>query len=135
DGLAELQERHAAAMEQLFKDWETRWRDCRECLEAVRPVAQFLWTIKEVRHPVWVTYWGYSTAERIGEMDAANRILQQEESFWSGRTDREARDALQPSYGKQALLLPEWAPLEEAMELLNRAEPIPSELGDKDYLQ
>src|ERR1017187_225488 len=66
DGLAELQERHAAAMEQLFKDWETRWRDCRECLEEVRPVAQFLWTIKEVRRQAWVTYWGYSTAERIG---------------------------------------------------------------------
>ena len=37
DGLAQLQERHAVAMEDLLKDWETRWRDCRECLAEGAP--------------------------------------------------------------------------------------------------
>ena len=41
DGLAELQERHAAALEELFKDWETRWRECSECLEEVIPAAAY----------------------------------------------------------------------------------------------
>ena len=42
DDLAALQERHAAALEKVFKDWETRWRDCRECLEEIEPAATFL---------------------------------------------------------------------------------------------
>ncbi len=30
DGLGKFEDRHAAALERLFKDWETRWRECRE---------------------------------------------------------------------------------------------------------
>ena len=33
--LAELEERHAAALEGNFGNWETRWKDCRECLTEV----------------------------------------------------------------------------------------------------
>ena len=43
DGLGKLQERHAAALEKLFKDWETRWQECRECLEEIIPAVRFLW--------------------------------------------------------------------------------------------
>jgi ATP/maltotriose-dependent transcriptional regulator MalT len=40
--LDHLQQSHAAALEWLFKDWETRWRDCRECLAEIIPAAKFL---------------------------------------------------------------------------------------------
>ena len=43
DGLGKLKERHAAALEKLFKDWETRWQECRECLEEIIPATGFLW--------------------------------------------------------------------------------------------
>src|SRR5271166_6635335 len=42
DGLSKLQERHAAALEKLFGDWETRWKDCGECVEEIIPAAGFL---------------------------------------------------------------------------------------------
>ena len=42
EGLGKLQERHAAALEELFKDWETRWQECRECLEEIIAAAKFL---------------------------------------------------------------------------------------------
>jgi tetratricopeptide (TPR) repeat protein len=135
DGLAKLQERHAAALEQLFKGWEMRWQECRDCLEEVLPAAQFLWKSKQTSRQAWVTYWGYATAQRIGEMDAALRILQQEESFWSGRDDPEAKVALQRGYGNQALILKGWGRLEEALELLKKQEAICLELGNKDGLQ
>ncbi len=41
-GLGKLQGRHADALEKLFKDWETRWRECRDCLEEIIPAAQLL---------------------------------------------------------------------------------------------
>ena len=34
----------------LFKDWETRWQDCRECLEEMIPAAGFLWERGEGIH-------------------------------------------------------------------------------------
>ena len=135
DGLSELQERHASALEKLFTDWETRWQDCRECLEEILPAAHFLWNQKETSRQAWMTYWGYATADRIGEMDTALRILQQEESFWRGRDDRDAKDALQRSYGNQALILQAWGRLEEALALHKKKEAICLELGNKDSLQ
>ena len=87
DGIVKLQERHAAALEKLFKDWETRWQECRECLEEIIPATGFFWERGETSRGDWLTYWGYALGKRIGEMDAALRILQQEESFWAGRED------------------------------------------------
>ena len=52
-----------------------------------------------------MTYWGYPIGKRIGELEAALRILKQEESFWAGREDVNAKNALQRSYGNQALIL------------------------------
>src|SRR5271157_788124 len=135
DGLLELTERHAAALEKLFKDWETRWQGCRECLEEIIPAAEFVWLQGETSREDWLTYWGYAVGKRIGELDAALRILQQEESFWAGSDNREAKNALQRSYGNQANILYDWGRLEEALALHKKEEAICEELGDKDGLQ
>ena len=76
----------------LFKDWETRWQECRECLEEIIPAARFLWQRGESERDWQLSYWGYSLGRRIGELDAALRIMKQEESFWAGRDDREAKN-------------------------------------------
>src|SRR5208337_2850416 len=124
DGIVKLQERHAGALEKLFKDWETRWRECRECLEEVMPAAKLVWLRGETSRTDWLIYWGYALGRRIGELDAALRILKQEESFWAGRDDREAKDALQRSYGNQAGILQAWGRLEEALALHKKEEAI-----------
>ena len=135
DGLGKLQERHAAALEKLFKDWEKRWQECRECLEEVIPAAGFLWQRGETSREAWLTYRGYATSLRIGELDASLRILQQEESLSAGRDDREAKNYLQASYGNQARILYLWGRLEEALALLKMQEAICLKLGNKDGLQ
>ena len=58
DGIGKLQERHAAALEKLFKDWETRWQECRECLEEIIPAAEFLWSNGEARREAQLSDWG-----------------------------------------------------------------------------
>jgi hypothetical protein len=126
---------HAAALEHLFLDRETRWKECRECLEEIIPAAELLWRTEETDRESWLTYCGYSCARRIGELDAALRILRQEESFYSGREDGDAKNALQRIYGNQALIFQAWGRLEEAMALHKKEEALCLELGNKDGLQ
>jgi len=133
--LRNLRERHAAALERLFRDWETRWKDCRECLPEVVFALELLCEGNAKDRIAWLTYWGYSTGERIGELDVAFRILQVEESFWAGREGRDAMDALQRIYGNQALILKAWGRLEDAMALHKKEEALCLELGNKDGLQ
>ena len=71
DDLAALQERHAAALEKVFKDWETRWRDCRECLEEVEPAATISLGCETGASDDLTDR---PLAERIGELDAAFRV-------------------------------------------------------------
>jgi tetratricopeptide (TPR) repeat protein len=135
--LNELQEAHAQALEDLFRDWEGRWRDCRECLPEILPAAEFLWNL-DVDRGSWLSYWAYSVALRTGELDTALRIEQQDERIWSDRQDSDAhiiRDGLQRSYGNQAVILRRWGRLQEAMELLKKQEAICAELGKQEGLQ
>src|SRR5271157_3404534 len=132
DGLGKLQERHAAALERFFKDWETRWQDCRECLEEIIPAAGFLWQSGESDRDWQLAFAGFSTGYRIGELDAALRIMKQREEI-SQRLGN--KDGLQASYGNQALILQDWGRLEEALVLLKKQEAICLELNDKDGLQ
>lgn len=131
--LADLEERHAAALEGIFKDWETRWKDCRECLDEVIPAMGHLWQSDTARMRS-LSYWSFSVGQRIGELEAALRIMVKWDSFWAGRDDNEARDGLMRSYGNQALILEDWGRLEEAMALHNRAAALCMELGNKDSL-
>src|ERR1022692_2862391 len=133
--IGDLQERHAVALEGIFKDWETRWRDCRECLEDVIPAMEHLWRAGDAQRMRWLSYVGFRAGERIGELETALRILVRRDSFRAGRDDFEAKDSLQRSYGNQAVILRAWGRLEEAMALHKKEEALCLELGNKDGLQ
>jgi hypothetical protein len=133
--LGDLGERHATALGWLFKEWETRWRDCRECLGEVIPAMEHLWRVGAAMGTAWLSHWGFSLGWRIGELEAALRIVVKEESIWAGGNDRGAKYPLQDSYGKQSLILKDWGRLEEAMALLKKQEALCLELGHKDGLQ
>ena len=133
--LENLQQSHAAALETLFEDWETRWRECRECLIEIVPAVGLLWERKESARQTRLTYNGFAVARRIGELDEALRMLKQEEAFHAGHSDHEALDVLQWSYCNQGLILRAWGRLEEALSLHQKQEAICLELGNKDGLQ
>jgi tetratricopeptide (TPR) repeat protein len=135
DGLSKLQERHAVALEKLFKDWETRWQECRECLEEIVPAAKFLWEQAEHDREWHLSSWGCELGRRIGELDAAFRIAKEEESLWAGRDDKEGKVGLCNCYRYEALILRRWGRGEEALALHKQEEGICEELGDKDGLQ
>jgi hypothetical protein len=79
--LGEVQASHAAALERLFADWERRWRECRECLPEVIPAVQHLWDKCESGRAMRLTSRGFRTGQRIGELEMALRIVQQEEAL------------------------------------------------------
>jgi len=129
--LRELQATHAAVLERLFADWERRWRECRECLPEVIPAMQHLWEKSESSRAAWLTYRGFETGRRIGELEIALRIVQQEEALC---LDLGNKDGLRTSYGNQAVILEAWGRLKEAMELHKKEEALCLELGNKDGL-
>jgi hypothetical protein len=94
----ELQVAHAEALEGLFRDWERRWR---ECLSEVIPAVQHLWEKNERSRTARLSYWGFATGQRIGELEIALRILQYEEALY---LELGNKDGLQASYGNQALI-------------------------------
>ena len=130
DGLAKLQERHAVLLEKLFEGWETRWQECRECLDEVIPAARFLWQLRETRRGAQLSFWAFELAKRTGELEAAFRIAKEEESLLGGRNDPEAQNTLSAAYGSQALILRRWGRLEEAMVLLEQQAALYRELGN-----
>ncbi len=130
DGLAESQERHASALEELFEDWETRWRECSECLEEIIPAARFLWEQGECDREPLLTYHGYELARRTGELNVAHRIATNEESLWAERKDKNGRTCLYRSYRYQALVLDSWGRLQDALNLHQKEAEIFRELGD-----
>jgi tetratricopeptide (TPR) repeat protein len=132
EDIVKLQERHAAALEELFNDRESRWKDCRECLEEIIPGVKFLVARGESGREWQLGYKGYSLARRIGELETALRIMQQEEAIGTESSDN---NYLQASYGNQALILTGWGRLEEALALHKKEEEICRELGSKDGLQ
>lgn len=129
-----LQSRHVEALEELFADWESRWKECRECLSEVIPVMQWLRDHDTVGRMGWLAYWGFETGRRVGELEAALRILQEEERFWESREGRDAKDGLQRNYGNQALILKAWGQLDAAMALHKKQEALCEELGLKSGL-
>ena len=133
--LARLRQLHAGALDDLFQNWESDWQSCAECLEEVIPAVGFLRQCDEGRRGDWLGTWGYSLGLRIGKLDEAFRVMKEEETAVAGRDDAEAKDALQRSYGNQALILKAWGRLEEALALHKKEEAICLELGNKDGLQ
>jgi tetratricopeptide (TPR) repeat protein len=130
----ELRSAHARTLRDLFAQWETRWKDCRECLAEIIPAVHYLHRPNPEDGSL-LGYYGYLTARRIGELDTALRIEQQNERLWSSVESPEGKYALQASYGNQALILLDWGRLEEAMALLQKQEALCVELGNRDGLQ
>ena len=71
---------------------------------------QYLWEKSEISRAASLTYRGFSTGQRIGELEIALRILQQEEALC---LELGNNDSLQICYGNQALILKAWGRLEE----------------------
>jgi hypothetical protein len=94
--LGELQAAHAAVLERLFVDWERRWRECRECLPEVIPAVQHLWEKSESSRAMELTDRGFATGRRIGELEIALRIVQQEQTLY---LELGNKDRLSRSYG------------------------------------
>jgi tetratricopeptide (TPR) repeat protein len=143
-GLANLQERHAQALKVLFKDWETRWEACRECLAEVTLAAAYLHGRRKDENAPELDFddlgWmlavkGFAVGERIGEWESALQIMRQQESLWIKKNHPRGKQFLQASYGNQALILESWGQLGEALALHKHAEAIAAELGDKSSLQ
>jgi tetratricopeptide (TPR) repeat protein len=130
--LRKLRAAHAAALERLFADWEQRWRECRECLSEVIPAVQHLWKKSASSRAMRLTSWGFETGRRIGELEIALRIVQQEEALCLKLGNK---DGLSQSYGCQAVILQAWGRLEEAFELHKKVEALCLDLGNKDGLQ
>jgi hypothetical protein len=129
--MVELRERHVSLLEGHFRDWESLWRECRECLSEVIPAMQFLWQHHERYRMAWLAGWGFMTGWRTGELAIALRILNEEEGLWARSEDTDAKSHLQRIYGNQALILQDWGRLEEAMALLQKQEALCLKLGNK----
>jgi tetratricopeptide (TPR) repeat protein len=129
--LGELQAAHAATLEKLFADWERRWRECRECFPEVIPAVRHLWKKSERSRAMSLAYFGFATGKRIGELEIALRISQQQEALC---LELGNKDGLSQSYGGQALILYAWGRLEEALELYKKQEALSLEIGNKDGL-
>lgn len=87
--LRELQERHAVALEPLFKNGEMRWMG-RECLEEVIPALEHL---RQSGRTVMRYGLGYVMA-----LDHAMRIVRQEDGFWTDLDDDEAKNSHRRSF-------------------------------------
>src|SRR5205807_2467816 len=135
DTLDALREKHAQALEQMFENWESRWKDCRECLPEIVPAGERLFAKGETNRAAVLMYRGYATAQRTGELATALAIEKCKEDCWLASDDSEAEDGLQRSYGNQALILRAWGRLEEAMVLHKKKEAICEQLGNQDGLQ
>ena len=130
--VGDLQAAHAGVLEGLFRHWEGGWCECRECLAEVIPAVQYLWQKNESSRAARLSYWGFATGQRVGEMEIALRIVQKEEALCRELGNK---DGLQRSYGNQALILRAWGRLEEALALLKKQEALCREVGNKDDLQ
>jgi hypothetical protein len=101
-------------------------------LPEVIPAVQHLWEKTESNRAALLTYWGFATAWRIGELEIALRIVQQEEALY---LELGNKDGLQVSYGNQAVILQAWDRLEKAFELHKKEEALCLESANKDGLQ
>jgi tetratricopeptide (TPR) repeat protein len=135
DGLKQMQEHHAVALEKWFRDWEAHWQECRECLEEIIPAARFLWRQGQGERGWQLSYSAYLLSRRIGEWDAALRIMKHEELLWMRRNDLHAKSKLAASYNNQALVLKDWGELDQAMDLYKKPEALSLALGNRVGLQ
>jgi tetratricopeptide (TPR) repeat protein len=131
DGLAGLQQRHAAALESFFQEWETRWRECLESLQEIVPAANFLGEGSEYNREPELAYNGFELARRTGEYNSAFHIAIAHETLWTQREHPDAKRNKGLSYRYQAIVLFLWGRLQDALNLYQKEEAIFRELEDK----
>ena len=78
---------------------------------------QHLWEKGESSRAASLTYRGFETGRRIGELEIALRIAKQEEALCLKLGNK---DELQRSYGHQALMLKNWKMRGERIEKRKR---------------
>ncbi len=140
DGLAtldDLRQRHVAALERLFQNWKSKWewKKYVECFVELMPALEFLAGDGAIERVSFLANWGFHSAYRLGELEAAMRFLKLEENTWAERVENEAKWMRQRIYGNQALILQDWGRLDEALALHKKQEALCLELGNKDGLQ
>lgn len=133
--LDELQGRHAIALEQLFGEWQVRWKECQEVLPETLSAMDHLWDIGEVERMEELSAAASELGWQNGALDVSLRIELKRENLWKQRNDTEAKDKLQRSYGNQALVLKYLGRLDDAMTLHKKEEALCMELKDDLSLQ
>ena len=107
-----------------------RWQDCRECLEEIIAGDKVPLTTGKMR----------AQAGSVLRLRVANRSANLTWHFASAKQRSHLpgwpdKDALQRSYGNQALILQAWGRLDDALALHKKEEAICLELGNQDGLQ
>jgi tetratricopeptide (TPR) repeat protein len=131
----ELECRHAQKVCEVFREWETRWRDCRECLPEVPAAADHWWRNGDRGQAQELSKAASRLADRIGELDTALRILNEQEKRWAGSTDRAATLGMSEITGMQGLIFQAWGQAEDAMRLFEESESLCRQAGDRYGLQ
>jgi hypothetical protein len=97
----------------------------------VLPAVRHLWEKRESSRAASLTRVSVATAWRIGELEIAFRIVQQQEALC---LELGNKDGLSRSYGNQAVILKDWGRPEEALALHKKEEALCLELGNRNNL-
>lgn len=126
-----LKQKHANVLLNIFSVWETEPRECKECLHEIVSANQFLWSKGSIGQVEWLSFWGFKTAQRVGEQKTGLNILRQVEAFWKESNYVRSKDLLQGNYGNQAVILYNWGQYSKAMTLLKKQEELCKESQNK----
>ena len=119
--LDELEEKHAERLEDLFKDRQASWQDCRQCLPELIPAVRFLWKRGLNDRGGSLSFSGFEAAYRTGELISAIEIAQHGQAYYEKLGNKRG---LQVWYGNQAVIHQHWGQLEKAMALHKKEEAI-----------
>jgi tetratricopeptide (TPR) repeat protein len=135
DGAA-FGERHAHAVRERYRSWETNWRECEEDLPEFQVALD--WAL---RHTPGLesgglagdlAYFGFSLTRRLGRLTDALGICKRMNRA-AGERDDLAH--LQAWFGNEALILKAWGRLKEAMTLFKLQEKFSLELMGPAHVQ
>ena len=132
--IIKLSRKKVSILEEKFSNWETLWKECKECFFEIIPALEFLIDEGQKDAMGQLAYQGFVCADRVGERVLALRILETEEHIWATIGGEDAKWNLLQSYGNRALILRSWGKLEEAMALHKKEEALCEELGHKNGL-
>ena len=128
--------KHAEAVRERFKNWETDWRRCEEDLPDF--YLAFDWAIGEAREvgpdsiAGGLAFCGFALTRRIGRLAEAFDVC---ERMCHAAKEGKDSETLQMWLGNLAVILQAWGRLEEALRTLETQQAICRDLGNKDGLQ